>query len=230
MQHNFRQELQAVAKQVLGAIGSTITSSDTEGSIAARAVEMLRALGVTETWYYQCPALVLLGSRSALSVSGRVYLAAEEPVGDVNLVTIDLSPSRRGIWADCARSFPIEDGRFVESPRDEELVAGLRTEKVLHNAMVSYVTSSTTFAELHASTSSILTNLGYENLDMGDNFGHSIASHLSDRTYIVAGNDLELGSVGYFTFEPHIRRCGGKWGIKHEDLYFFSETGRPCAL
>lgn len=191
---------------------------------------MLRQLGITETWYYQCPALVLLGFRSALSVSGRVYRAADEPVGELNLVTVDLSPSKGNVWADCARSFPIEGGRFVEAPQDEELAAGLQAEKILHEAMVSFVTPATTFAALHASTSRILANLGYENLDMGNNFGHSIVSHLDARKYIVATNDLELGSAHYFTFEPHIRRCGGKWGIKHENIYCFSKAGRACAL
>lgn len=104
------REVQAVAKKVLAALGSTINPLDTERTIAERATAMLAREGVTDTWYYECPALVLLGSRSRLSISGREYVPNEEEVGFFNLVTVDLSPLRGDIWGDCARSFFIEEG------------------------------------------------------------------------------------------------------------------------
>jgi Xaa-Pro aminopeptidase len=230
VEHESHQALQTLAKGVLSSLGSTITAEDTESSIAARAIEYLRKRDINETWYYQCPALVLLGSRSTLSVSGRVYRTAEERVGEFNLVTVDLSPKKGEVWADCARSFPIEGGHFVQAPMDVALLDGLSAERTLHETMVSSVRPTTTFSELHAIASATLAKLGYENLDLGKNFGHSIPTHLGDRTYIVAGNNRALGSVGYFTFEPHIRRPNGAWGFKHEDIYYFDAKGHACAL
>src|SRR5690349_13373666 len=99
-----QQAAQAVLRELTGQIGP----DDTEQSIADTAAAALSAHGVPQTWYYDCPALVLLGSRSCRSESGRSYRPGLEPVGQTNLVTIDLSPSYNGHWGDCARSFPIE--------------------------------------------------------------------------------------------------------------------------
>src|SRR5690349_20681993 len=89
--------VQRIARQVLADLAPTICASDTEFAIAQRAVASLRSRGIMETWYHNCPALVLLGSRSCLSISGRDYVPAQEPVGrETNLVTVDLSPMRAG--------------------------------------------------------------------------------------------------------------------------------------
>lgn len=112
------REVQAIAKAVLAELGATICAQDTERTITDRAIQFLAKRGITETWYHNCPAFVLLGSRSCLSISGRDYVASDEPVGNVNLVTVDLSPSRDGVWGDCARSFYILGGdRACRSPR-----------------------------------------------------------------------------------------------------------------
>ena len=59
---------------------------------------MLGNKGVKETWYYNCLAFVLLGSRSKRSESGRIYQSDFELVGSNNLVTVDLSPLMGGLW------------------------------------------------------------------------------------------------------------------------------------
>ena len=86
---------QDAAKAVLRELAEDIGPEDTEQSIARRAASALYGNGIRETWYYDCPALVLLGSRSCASVSGRNYRPGLEPVGQTNLVTIDLSPIGR---------------------------------------------------------------------------------------------------------------------------------------
>ncbi len=83
---------QKSAKQVLSDIAGFISPKETERSIANFAVHRLSEKGLQNTWYYSCPAFVLLGSRSCLSISGRDYTPSEEPVGRKNLVTVDLSP------------------------------------------------------------------------------------------------------------------------------------------
>ena len=91
------RKAQEAAKAVLRELAWSIGPEDTEASIATRATRALFERGIPETWYYQCPALVLLGSRSCTSVSGREYQASSEPLGLTNLVTVDLSPSCMGL-------------------------------------------------------------------------------------------------------------------------------------
>jgi hypothetical protein len=56
--------VQRAAKAVLSVLAAKVSAADTEASIAASAYAELCRLGYPETWYYSCPALVLLGSRS----------------------------------------------------------------------------------------------------------------------------------------------------------------------
>jgi hypothetical protein len=117
--------IQSAAKAVLDELATQIGPESTEATVAAAAQAMLSARGYPRTWYHECPALVLLGSRSCLSISGQAYLPADEPVGQFNLVTVDLSPRDGALWGDCGRSFCVEDGVVVQNPRDPELAAGL---------------------------------------------------------------------------------------------------------
>jgi Xaa-Pro aminopeptidase len=219
-------QVQEAAKQVLSRLGTTIGPDSTERSIATTAHQMLSDLGYPNTWYHDCPALVLLGSRSCLSVSGKEYEPADEPVGEVNLVTVDLSPAKDDFWGDCARSFVVEGGRVVQEPDDDELAQGFQAEGWFHEQLVKVARPSMTFSELHKHVCENLSSKGYENLDFMGNFGHSIERNLEERVWFDASNHAQLGSVRMFTFEPHIRRFGGKWGFKHENIYYFEDEGR----
>jgi len=53
------------------------------------------------------------------------------------------------------------------------------------------------------------------------NLGHSIVRQKNDRIYIEKGNQICLGEVHYFTFEPHISVQGSKYGYKRENIYYF---------
>ncbi len=223
-------EIQVIAKAVLSDLGASLSSADTERTIAERAVSLLADRGITDTWYYNCPAFVLLGSRSCLSISGRSYIPSDEPTGSFNLITVDLSPLRHGVWGDCARSFPIENGRYSFAPQSPELAHGVEVEAQLHLAMQAFVTPSTTFEELFIFGNAEIERLGFENLDFLGNLGHSIVSRREDRCYIEPGNTMSLCSVPFFTFEPHIRQVNGAWGFKHENIYYFDSERRLCAL
>lgn len=221
---------QSVAKEVLDILGASIGPTDTETSIASRAVEFMAERGVSETWYYDCPAFVLLGNRSCASLSGRDYVPATEAVGQTNLVTVDLSPRLSGAWGDCSRSFCIESGRAVTTPTRKEFQRGLRQEFDLHSEMLAFVSETTTFEELHQFSNKQISSAGFENLDFLGNLGHSIGSNLKDRVYIEDGNSVRLIDAGLFTFEPHVREVGGLWGFKHENIYFFNDGGRAVEL
>lgn len=224
------QAVQAIAQSVLAQLGPTLRATDTEASIAQRAARMLAEHGITETWYHDCPAFVLLGSRSCLSVSGAQYRPADEPVGATNLVTVDLSPLRDGIWGDCARSFFVEDGRCTTVPALPEFQRGAAAERHLHERMRSFATPQTSFEALFRFANDEIAALGFENLDFLGNVGHSIESARGARRFIEQGNAARLGDMALFTFEPHIRVRGGRWGFKHEDIYRFGDDGKPVAI
>lgn len=207
-----------------------ISAESSERTIAATASRLLFRYGVVRTWYYDCPALVLLGSRSCLSISGRDYQPSDELVGQTNLVTIDLSPMIGKSCGDCARSFVIERGRVMSIPSLPEFQHGVTTLRELHESMLQFVTPETRFSELFHFTNDWIGAAGYENLDFLNNVGHSIASSLDDRLFVDETTKLPLGSVDCFTFEPHIRRGGGRWGFKHEDIYYFNQAGQPTVL
>ena len=219
-------EVQSAAKSVLAGLASKISASDTEQSIAEIAYRELCALGFPETWYYKCPAFVLSGSRSCLSISGREYVPNSEAIGQLNLVTVDLSPMRNDRWGDCARSFYIEGGQVVVEPAAPELASGKQFLQVLHTEMQNTVYPEMKFQELYDWANERIRINGFENLDFLGNIGHSIATRREDRQYIEAQNIRQLKAVPFFTFEPHVREVGGKWGFKHENIFYFNQDGR----
>jgi Xaa-Pro aminopeptidase len=220
------REVQAAAKRVLAEIVCRIGPRDTERTIAAAAVELLARAGITETWYYDCPALVFLGSRSRLSCSSRDYTPSDEPVGDTNLVTIDLSPARGDVWGDCTRSFFIERGRCVEEPNSAEFREGFALERLLHERLREFAAPETTCDELVRRMHGLIAERRFENLDFLGNLGHSIERRREDRRYLEPGYTARLGDLGLFTFEPHLAKVGRPWGFKHENIYYFDAAGR----
>ncbi|RCS43238.1 M24 family metallopeptidase [Bremerella cremea] len=227
---NPNRHVQSIARSVLTDLGPTIQVNDTEQTIAARCVAMMRDQGIERTWYYDCPAYVLLGSRSCLSISGRDYVPAEEPVGNHNVVTIDLSPLYGEAWGDCARTFYVEAGTATQYPTRPDFSRGHDLLQALHALAYERVHAETTFEQLHAMLAQRITSDHFESIDFLGNFGHSIVTHLNERIYIEAGNQARLADVAYFTIEPHIREIGGNWGYKWEEVYTVGEAGQLVML
>ena len=65
------KKIQSIAKNVLDEIKSFIKPEISEKEIVEECKLLLKKHGIDETWYYDCPALVLLGSGSCLSISGK---------------------------------------------------------------------------------------------------------------------------------------------------------------
>lgn len=219
------RQVQTAAKTVLQQLAGLITADDTEKSIADKAHRLLQAQGYPDTWYHSCPALVLLGSRSCVSISGRDYQPSEEPVGTDNLVTIDLSPTQDRYWGDYARSFPVENGKVTQKPQLIEFRNGLNFLRQMHQQMQALVRPHTTFGQLFDWTNMRIRQNGFVNLDYRNNVGHSIANDKDQRQYIDSSNDIPLSEVGFFSFEPFIRLKGGKWGFKREGIFYFNDAG-----
>ncbi len=230
MNLNKYQEIQVIAKRVLSELGDLITNESTEKSIASSAIKLMSKYGLKDTWYHNTPAFVLLGSRSCLSISGKNYSPSDEMVEATNLVTVDLSPSQNHYWGDCARSFCIENGKYNPLPESEEFEEGIRTEKELHKNMIEFVTPETRFFDLYNFGNEQIQNFGYENLDFLSNLGHTIETDVNDRKFIDKMCSEKIGISRLFTFEPHIRKKGGEWGFKHENIYYFDPAGNAVEL
>ncbi|TXI96703.1 MAG: aminopeptidase P family protein [Burkholderiaceae bacterium] len=225
----FRQ-VQEAAKTVLRNLPAQLDMNDTEASIAAKAVAMLAELGYHETWYYDCPAQVLLGSRSCLSISGRFYTPSNEVIGGKNLVSVDLSPRFGDIWGDFSRTFAFEFGAWVPQAKSREYINGFQFQHYIHEQLVQWLKPHHSFHQLFEWANVRIREKGFVNLDFRSNVGHSIATQREDRHFIQADDHTPLGDVAFFSFEPFVRVKGGHWGFKHEDIYYFDDKDRLQCL
>ena len=226
------KQVQTIARTVLEEIKSFIGADKTEKDIARECAALLKKHGITKTWYYACPALVLLGSRSCLSISGKVDEPSDENVGSENLVTIDLSPLSNKIWGDCSRSFVVEGGKVKPEGeiKNQEFVEGLKVERELHSLFINCARPGKTFEEVFLQMNQAIKARGYENLDFNGNVGHTIETEKDKRLYFESGNKETLKENALFTFEPHIRKIGKNYGFKLENIYYFDEDGSTREL
>lgn len=194
--------------------------------VRERCEATLIALGADSFWYWGIGAFVFAGAETVRSVSGRTYQTAEHVLVENELITLDLSPQRAGVWGDYARTLVLEDGRPLDDPlstRNSDWRDGVGTEAELHELLIETATPDMTFEQLSDTMNAHVVRLGYENLDFLGNLGHSIVRQASERIYIEPGNQASLDSVELLTFEPHIRTPGGAFGYKHEDIYRFND-------
>ncbi len=196
----------------------------TEKDIAAKAKALLQQKGIKKFWYYDIAALVLVGPRTILSVSGREYMPTDMAVQEDDLVTIDLSPMDGIYWGDYARSIYVEGGIAKSEPSKAGLRNGFNLESSLHNHLVHIAHPDMTAHELWVGMNGLIESYAFENLDFKSNLGHSIERDMKQRRYIEEGNESILKDFGLFTFEPHIRQKGQNFGFKHENIYYFVEN------
>jgi Xaa-Pro aminopeptidase len=214
----------------LTAIESAIRPGATESSLAAACRDYMDERGATDYWWHGVPALVLSGARLRLSVEGDVYRPSDAPLGTDDMVTIDLSPEVNGYWGDAARSYFLKDGVLVSAKEaGAEQAEGVAVEAALHQRLLEVAYPEMTFRQLHAEIDAKLRELGFENLDFLNNYGHSIERDIDSRIFTDPRCTRRLDSVALFTFEPHIARPGSRYAFKYEEIYRF-EAGRLRAL
>jgi len=185
--------------------------------------------GSNSWWYHGLGALVLLGERSTLSVSGTKYEAStENRVAENDVITIDLAPTLDGYWGDYARTIFVEGGNVTaqDHPTMEPFRRGLQAELYLHQKLVENTNLDMTLEALYYILNEEIVKIGFTNLDFHGNLGHSIEIDEGDRIYIERGSTASFREIGKpFTFEPHICEQGGIWGFKREDIYYFDKNG-----
>jgi Xaa-Pro aminopeptidase len=225
-QINRYRAVQDAAKSTMACLPALLSIEDSELSIAQKAHDLLRQSGFPDTWYYNCPALVLAGNRSCLSISGKQYQPSEEKIGGKNLISIDLSPAKADVWGDYSRTFAFEFGVYAEQPKTLEYRNGLRFLTQLHEEMLHWLRPEISFHQLFQWTNVRIRESGFVNLDFRSNVGHSLESQRELRQFIQSNNHLALSAVDFFSFEPFIRLKGGQWGFKHEDIFYFNHAGK----
>lgn len=216
-------EVQSIAKKTIEFIKKNIHPGMTLLEVRNICESKMLELGADSFWYWDVGAFVFAGDETTLSVSGKEYITSERVISENDIITIDLSPQNGDTWGDYARTVIIENGSVVDSDdvTNDEWKKGLQMEEYLHEEMCKFVKPETTFEELYYYINGIIEEKGYINLDFMGNLGHSIVRQKNDRVYIEKGNQMCLGNVSYFTFEPHISVKGSKYGYKRENIYYF---------
>lgn len=220
-------EVQQIAKQAMAFIKSEIKVGMNLPELRHIAEYKMLALGATSFWYWDVGAFIFSGDETTLSVSGKHYRTANKTIKENDIITVDLSPQVGNVWGDYARTIIVENGAVVndiDKISNPEWKNGLLMEEKLHSELLSFATPETTFEELYSHINVFIEGSGYINLDFLGNLGHSIVTDKNDRIYIEKGNKVPLGSVKYFTFEPHIAVKGSKFGFKKENIYYFENS------
>ncbi|MBE6988296.1 MAG: aminopeptidase P family protein [Ruminococcaceae bacterium] len=221
-------EMQELCRRTLEYLKAVISPGMSLKKVRRICEQYMLDNGADSFWYWDVGAFVFSGKDTVLSVSGKNYQTADSLIQHDDIITIDLSPQNNNIWGDYARTVILENGKVVDNLieiTNEEWRNGIVMEEYLHCSMKNFVTENTTFEELYYHINKIIVEKGYMNLDFLGNLGHSIVMDKKDRVYIEKGNTQKLSSVTAFTFEPHICRVNGTYGVKMENIYSF-ENGK----
>lgn len=226
--------VQQAAKDTVQMLRDNAKTGVSEIELNEMVVAHFKKLGITDHWFHGRPALLLAGAeRSVLSLPASEYKPTDYRLKENDMFTVDLCPEVEGVWGDFARTIVLQDGVAVETKdiREEQLREGVEMEDRLHAFMTKHADPDMTFSQLHAKVDAFLQESGYRNLDFLGNFGHSIVSGMpvgsfkelvnDPRVFFDPGSHTKLKEVEFFTFEPHIRKVGGDYGFKREDIYQF---------
>ena len=163
--------VQSLAKRALKELVGIVRPGVTEQLIATAAEAVMRRLGVEQFWYHGVAALVLVGERTTLSVSGRDYAPTLKSVQSNDLMTIDLSPAVGSVWGDFARSIFVENGVASLEPSQANVAQrhGFEMEIFLHDQVIELAKPNMTAHELWSRMNELIEAKGFENLDFQGN-------------------------------------------------------------
>ncbi|MCZ8160496.1 MAG: M24 family metallopeptidase [Microcystis sp. LE19-196.1B] len=211
------KKIQKIAKNALEHVIKHTKEGMSEEDIKNLAESFMRNNGIKQFWYYDVGAFVLIGKRSLLSISGKDYVPSQVPLKTGEIITIDLSPVLNNSWGDYARTFYIGE---INKEKDEDI----SFINYLHQKFIEIFNPDMVISTLHNEIKNLIQKSGFESLDFRNNFGHSIEEDLKFRKWFDSSNKEKFSSMKFFTFEPHIRKIGSNYGIKHENIYYFDGT------
>lgn len=211
--------VQNAARHTLNTIIGFIKPGVTELDIVHKCDQLQHDAGVDGYWYKSLPALVLSGEHTTLPISREPYVPSEQPIQENDLITIDLNPSISGYCGDYARSYYVEAGVTRRIPKsNDEFLAGYHAQKQLHAKLAQVASPSLTFNDLYHLMRKKIDQLGFDQLDY---LGHGVQKDMQNLDFISPEVACSLQEIGFFTLEPHIRLKGGRYGFKHENIYYF---------
>ncbi|MCW7471826.1 M24 family metallopeptidase, partial [Leptospira kanakyensis] len=208
------KEVQNIAKQTIEHIQLQTKEGMSEEDIKILAESFMLSNGIQRFWYYNVGAFVLAGNRSLLSISGKDYVPSKVKVKNGDIITIDLSPVLNNTWGDLARTF------YIGKPNNE-INEDLEFIKNLHKQFIEIYDQNSAISTIHKEIYNIILNNGFELLDFRKNFGHSIEEDINLRKWFDSNNNEKFSTLKFFTFEPHIKKKGSTYGIKHENIYYY---------
>ncbi|MCX5493811.1 M24 family metallopeptidase [Kaistia dalseonensis] len=212
---------QDIARRVLVDIGQYIVPGASERTLHEACHRLMLEAGASGYWG-NTPAIVLSGDRLRLSVFDSSYAPSATPFAEDETVTIDVGPRIGDCFGDSARTYFLRGGQLVTADEaGAEAAAAMALEQALHAALIESAHPEMTFRDAYLAAESTVRAAGFENLDLLSNYGHSIETSVSAFISIDEANQRPLGSVDYFTFEPHIARPGSPLAVKHEEMYCF---------
>ncbi|PKA22643.1 M24 family metallopeptidase [Leptospira levettii] len=208
------KEVQNIAKRTIEHIQSHTEEGMSEEDIKILAESFMLRNGINGFWYYNVGAFVLAGHRSQLSISGKEYVPSKVKVKNGEVITIDLSPVLNNTWGDYARTFYI-------GKSNDEINESLEFIKSLHMKFKKIYNQNSTISTIHKEIYYMILDNGFELLDFRNNFGHSIEENINLRKWFDSNNYEKFSNLKFFTFDPHIKKKGSTFGIKHENIYYY---------
>ncbi|TGK89252.1 aminopeptidase P family protein [Leptospira noumeaensis] len=208
------KEVQNIAKKTIEHVQLHTKEGMNEQDIKILAESFMESNGISRFWYYNVGALVLAGNRSLLSISGKDYVPSKVKVKNGDVITIDLSPVLNNTWGDFARTFYI-------GKSNNEINEALEFIKNLHLMFIDIYNHNLAISMIHNELCKKIQNNGFELLDFRNNFGHSIEEDITLRKWFDSNNNEKFSTLKFFTFEPHIKKIGTNYGIKHENIYYY---------
>lgn len=171
------RNVQAIARETMNVVQRKIHPGQHLTAVRDLCEESMLSLGADSFWYWGIGAFVFCGKDTTLSVPGKSYETADRIIGSEDIITIDLSPQKDGIWGDFARTIIVEGGEPLQDSKSTQNVEwreGILAEEQLHAILVSVARREMTFEELHGRMNDHVVELGFENIDFLGNLGHSI--------------------------------------------------------
>lgn len=218
------KKVQIISRETIKFLESFIKEGVSEKEIFDAAEKFMKQKGINSYWYYNAGAMVFVGKRTIISMSGKNYQPTDLKVQSEDLVTIDLAPEIDGFWSDFARSFVVVNGIVGDANMSKipEVTEGIKTEINIHEKFKGTIKTDMSLQEAYTKMNLFIDELGFENLDFKKNLGHSIEKNIDDRKYIEAGNNIKFKEIDLFTFEPHLKKKNGYYGVRLENIYYFN--------
>ncbi|MCW7459230.1 aminopeptidase P family protein [Leptospira bandrabouensis] len=211
------KEVQNIAKRTIEHVQLETKEGMSELDIKMLAESFMKANGIHGFWYYNIGAFVLTGNRSLLSISGKEYVPSKVKVKNGDVVTIDLSPVLNNTWGDYARTFCLGNS-------NNDINEALYFIKKLHYKFIEIYNPNLTISTIHKEIYNTIHSNNFKSLDFRNNFGHTIEEDITQRKWFDSNNNNNFSTFKFFTFEPHIKKVGANYGIKHENIYYFDGT------